>query len=113
MTAAFQAEQDRSHTDSRYREGSAGPSFPPSLPHGAPSRDDDAGGRRRFENTRSVPPSQVLMVRMLPPDIEEGEVRAGLANWKMLAYHLPDVTMINVCSSKLLSRNLMVSKISG
>ncbi|KAL3669885.1 hypothetical protein V7S43_005262 [Phytophthora oleae] len=49
-----------------------------------PRRDEEIGTRRHAaggENARSVPPSQVLVVRMLPPDIEEGELHVVFAEF--------------------------------
>ncbi|CEG45347.1 hypothetical protein L914_18888 [Plasmopara halstedii] len=47
----------------------------------APLNDSEMGTRRRFENSRHVVPSQVLVVRMLPPDIEEGELHVAFAEF--------------------------------
>ncbi|KAG6585132.1 RNA-binding protein 10 [Phytophthora cinnamomi] len=68
VTAALRTEQIRSHSDSHYGD-------PPA--HDEPFKN----AQRRDENARSVPPSQVLMVRLLPPDIEEGELQVVFAEF--------------------------------
>lgn len=67
VTAAFRAEQIRSHSDSHYGDSARAPSY-------SAHNDQFKNAQRRDESARSVPPSQVLMVRLLPLDIEEGEV---------------------------------------
>lgn len=65
MTAVFRQE----HNDSMY---------------GGEARsrgDEDTRKHAGGENGRSVPPSQVLVVRMLPPDIEEGELQVVFAEF--------------------------------
>ncbi|KAG7376991.1 hypothetical protein PHYPSEUDO_012346 [Phytophthora pseudosyringae] len=83
VTAAFR--QDQTHRNDSHYGGEArhnDPLFgPPSLPH---VRDDEMGARRHGaggDNARNVPPSQVLVVRMLPPDIEEGELHVAFAEF--------------------------------
>ncbi|KAI9908537.1 hypothetical protein PsorP6_016247 [Peronosclerospora sorghi] len=54
----------------------------PLITGGPPPRESEGSGRRRgpsLESTRSVAPSPVLVVRMLPPDIEEGELHVAFA----------------------------------
>ncbi|KAG3112844.1 hypothetical protein PI124_g1227 [Phytophthora idaei] len=72
VTAAFRQDQLRSRNDSHYGGES-----------GASSKDDVGTHRRGTggENTRNVPPSQVLVVRMLPPGIEEGELHVAFAEF--------------------------------
>ncbi|KAL4085693.1 hypothetical protein PRIC1_015029 [Phytophthora ramorum] len=81
VTAAFRQDYTSSHNDSQFNEsGNAGECFA----HNAASRDDDKGARRRGagnENVRNIPSSQVLVVRMLPPDIEEGELHVAFAEF--------------------------------
>ena len=72
-TTASRADHTRGYNDSYGGESRSSRS---SL--GTSSRDSEITFRRREDrgnSTWSVPPSQVLVVRMLPPDIEEGEVR--------------------------------------
>uniref|UniRef100_H3GMH6 G-patch domain-containing protein n=1 Tax=Phytophthora ramorum TaxID=164328 RepID=H3GMH6_PHYRM len=81
VTAAFRQDYTSSHNDSQFNEsGNTGECFA----HNAASRDDDKGARRRGagnENVRNIPSSQVLVVRMLPPDIEEGELHVAFAEF--------------------------------
>ena len=83
----------RSHNDSRYggEAGSGGSSFTAPSSYGALSRDGETASRRSgvgADSARSIPPSQVLVVRMLPPDIEEGEVRMLVSLIYLLLPHL-------------------------
>uniref|UniRef100_A0AAV1U7X8 RNA-binding protein n=1 Tax=Peronospora matthiolae TaxID=2874970 RepID=A0AAV1U7X8_9STRA len=78
MTAS-RADHTRGYNDSYEGESRSSRS---SL--GTSSRDGEMTFRRREDrsnSTRSVPPSQVLVVRMLPPDIEEGELHAAFADF--------------------------------
>ncbi|CAI5710044.1 unnamed protein product [Peronospora farinosa] len=62
-TAAYRADHRRSHDD---------------------SQDGEKASRRcglGLDSTWSVPPSHVLVVRMLPPDIEEGELHVAFAEF--------------------------------
>ncbi|ETK74070.1 hypothetical protein F441_19484 [Phytophthora nicotianae CJ01A1] len=75
VTASYRQEQMRNRNDSQYTGESA-----TMISLGAPSR-DEMGTHRRGEHARHVPPSQVLVVRMLPPDIEEGELQVAFAEF--------------------------------
>ncbi|KAE8912809.1 hypothetical protein PF005_g12988 [Phytophthora fragariae] len=73
VTAAFRAEQTRSYSESHRGDSGRAPSFSAPPAHDGPFKN----GRR----DESVPPSQVLMVRHLPPDIEEGELQVVFAEF--------------------------------
>jgi len=105
-TASFQM---RSHNDSLL--GYAGPSSAPepSPSGGSFARDGEVGLRRRGpddDNPRRIPPSQVLMVRLLPPDIEEGEVR-------LQEHELDRDDPHTLCSSRWPSPSLTACKTSA
>ncbi|CAH0473614.1 unnamed protein product [Peronospora belbahrii] len=85
-TKTYRAGNLRNRNDSHYdaEAGSSGSSFASSSSYGALPRDVKRASRRcgaGVDSTRSVPPSQVLVVRMLPPDIEEGELHVAFAEF--------------------------------
>ncbi|CAI5734067.1 unnamed protein product [Peronospora farinosa] len=83
-TAAYRADHKRSHDDSQCggETGNGGSSLTAPSSYGALSRDGEKAFRRcgpGLDSAWSVPPSHVLVVRMLPPDIEEGELHVAFA----------------------------------
>ncbi|CAI5733543.1 unnamed protein product [Peronospora destructor] len=101
-TTAYRAGHMCSHDDSHYggetENGSSSLTAPSS--YGALSRGGEKASRKcgaGLDSAWSVPPSQVLVVRMLPPDIEEGELHVVFAEFD----GVQDIRLIRDCVTNL------------
>ena len=92
--------------------GKGDSSFTAPSSYGALSRDGEKASRRcgaGLDSAWNVPPSQVLVVRMLPPDIEEGEVRIFVSS--IIFDTTSDLVIDCTCSFTWFSLSLMVYRI--
>ncbi|CAI5745253.1 unnamed protein product [Peronospora destructor] len=85
-TKAYRGGHMCSHDDSHYggETGNGSSSLTAPSSYGALARDGEKASRRcgaGLDSAWSVPPSQVLVVRMLPPGIEEGELHVVFAEF--------------------------------